>query len=74
MVLNIMAHSEAKLLRPKKRNGLFPVTVPQKYRVGRSVKKKISLFFWSKICVFCMFYVDWENGGRKKRKGRDFFE
>ena len=25
-----------------------------------------ALFFWSKMCVLCMFYVDWELGGRKK--------
>ena len=44
----------------KKRNCLFPVTV-RKNRVGRSLKKKkIALFFWSKMCVLCMFYVDWE--------------
>ena len=30
-------------------------------RVGRS-----ALCFWSKMCVLCMFYVDWELGGRKK--------
>ena len=26
------------------------------------------------MCVFCMFYGDWELGGRKKLSGRDFFE
>ena len=41
----------------------------EKNRVGRLVKKKI----WSKMCVLCMFYVDWELGGWKKLKGRDFF-
>ena len=42
---------------------------PKKKRVGRSVKKKIfALFFWSKMCVLCMFYVDWELGlGRVKK-------
>ena len=25
------------------------------------------------MCVLCMFYVDWESGGWKKLKGRDFF-
>ena len=29
-------------------------------------------FFWSKMCVLCMFYVDWELGGRKKLQGKDF--
>ena len=24
------------------------------------------------MCVLCMFYVDWEFGGRKKLLGRDF--
>ena len=23
-----------------------------------------AFFFWSKMCVLCMFYVDWELGGR----------
>ena len=23
-------------------------------------------FFWSKMCVLCMFYVDWELGGQNK--------
>ena len=26
------------------------------------------------MCVLCMFYIDLELGGRKKIKGRDFFE
>ena len=46
----------------------------KKNRVGRLVKKKLGIFFWSKMCVSCMFFVDWELGGRKKLKGRDFFE
>ena len=25
------------------------------------------------MCVLCMFYIDWELGGRKKNYGRDFF-
>ena len=25
------------------------------------------------MCVLCMFNVDWEMGGRKKLKCRDFF-
>ena len=25
------------------------------------------------MCVLCMFYIDWELGGRKKLKGRDLF-
>ena len=45
-------------LRPKKINCLFPVTA-RKNRVGRSVKRIFfALFFWSKMCVLCMFYVD----------------
>ena len=39
-----------------------------------SVKKNLALFFWSKMCVLCMFYVDWELGGWKKLQGREFFE
>ena len=57
------------LLRPKKRNCLFPVTVRKKNRVGRSVKKKFGLFLLAKMCVLCMFYVDWELGGQKKTIG-----
>ena len=34
---------------------------PPKNRVGRSVKDFFfKLFFWSKMCVLCMFYADWE--------------
>ena len=58
-------------LRPKKSNCLFPVTVREKNRAGRSVKKYFfALVFWSKMSVLCMFYVDWELGRWK----RDFFE
>ena len=33
--------------------------VLKKNRVGRSVKKRFfALFFWSEMCVLCMFYVD----------------
>ena len=39
---------------------------PKKNRVGRSVKKLFALFFWSKMCVLCMFYVNLELGGWKK--------
>ena len=39
----------------------------KKDRVGRSVKKN-SLFFWSKMCVLCIFYIDWELGGQKKHR------
>ena len=52
---------------------LFPVMVRKKNRVGGSVKKKIGQFFWSKVCVLCMFYVDWELGGKKKLSDKDFF-
>ena len=39
---------------------------PKKNRVGGSAKKScFALFFWSKMCVLCMFYVDWEFGGRE---------
>ena len=53
------------MYRPKKK--LFvSCNGPEKNRVGRLVKKKIAYFFWSKMCVLCMFYVDWELGGWKK--------
>ena len=33
-------------------------------KIGRSVKRYFfALLFWSKMCVLCMFYVDWELGG-----------
>ena len=42
----------------------------KKNRVGRSVKNIFfALFFWSKMCVLCMFYVDWELRGLKKLLG-----
>ena len=64
---------QAGNLRLKKISCLFPVMV-QKNRVGRSANTFFfALFFWSKMCVLCMFYVDWESGGRKKLSGRDFF-
>ena len=37
----------------------------KKNRVTRSVKK-IKIIFWSKMCVLCMFYVDYDLGGRKQ--------
>ena len=51
------------------KNCLFRVMV-QKNRVGR-LGKKIDYFF-TKMCVLCMFYVDWELKGWKKLWGRDF--
>ena len=34
--------------------------------VYKYIRKKIffALFLWSKMCVLCMFYVDWELDGR----------
>ena len=60
----IQLHVEGTLGLEK--NCLFPVKV-RKNRVDRSVN------FLSKMCVLCMFYVDWELGGQKKIWGRDFF-
>ena len=52
--------------RPKKKM-FVSCNSPKKNRVGRSVKKNWGgLFFWSKMCVLCMFYVDWELGVQKK--------
>ena len=42
--------------------------------LGRLIKPFFCVIFLSKICVLCMFYVDWELGGVKKLSGRDFFE
>ena len=54
-------------LRPKKRNCFVSCNGPKKNRVCRSVKKNnFALFFWSKMCVLCMFHDDWELGGQKK--------
>ena len=60
-----MDESILSIVRPRKKYCLFPVTVWKKNRVGRSVIF-FSLFFGSKMCVLCMFYVDWELGGWKK--------
>ena len=39
----------------------------RKNRVGRSeINIFFALFFWSKMCVLCMFYVYWELEGWKK--------
>ena len=54
-------------IRPRKKYTLFPVTVWKKIgQVGLQKKIFFALFFWSKMCVLCMFYVDKELGGRKK--------
>ena len=56
-----MSKPKDSVIRPKKRNCSFPVRVQKKNRVGRSVKIFFfALFFWSKMCVLCMFYDDWE--------------
>ena len=60
------------MIRPRRKYCLFPVTVCKKNWVGRLLKKN-ALFFWSKMCVLCMFYVGWELGGWKKLLGKDFF-
>ena len=53
--------------RPKKINCLFPVTVRKKNKLGRLVKRFFfGLFFWSKMGVLCMFYVNLELAGQKK--------
>ena len=61
------------VIRPRKINCLFPVTIRKKRGRLKVGKKKKWLFFWSKMCVLCMFYVDWELGGQKKLEGRDSF-
>ena len=38
----------------------------KKNRLGRSVIFFFALFFWSKMCALCSFYVHWELGGWKK--------
>ena len=60
--------------KAKKKYCLFPVSNGLKEnRVGRSVNKCFCINFWSKMCVLCTFYVNWQLGGREKFKGRDFF-
>ena len=55
-----------KFVRPKKKKLFVSCNGPTKNRVGRSAKTFFFAFlFWSKMCVLCMFYVDWELGGRK---------
>ena len=51
------------LVRPKKRNCLFPVTVRKK-RVGRSVKNKICIIFLVQNVFYACFtlIVSWEGG------------
>ena len=46
-----------------KKKILFVSCNDLKKRVGRSVNFFFSLFFWSKMFVLCMFYVDLELGG-----------
>ena len=46
--------------------------VPERNRVGRSVKKEL-IIFGSKMCVLCMFYDDLELGGRKNFRLGIFF-
>ena len=63
-LLNMVKHLAMNFFLFVSCNGL------KKNRIGRSVKKLFfALFFWSKMCVLCMFYVDWELGGRKKTLG-----
>ena len=48
-----------------KKKLLFSHNGPKKTgQVGRYIF--FSIFLWSKMCVLCMFYFDWESGGRKK--------
>ena len=49
--------------RPRKKC-LFPVTVRKKGYKGQNFF--FGHLFLSKMCVLCMFYADWELGGRKK--------
>ena len=35
---------------------------------------KVGHLFLSKMCVLCMFYADWELGGRKNFRVGIFFE
>ena len=69
----ILEHSLT--LRPRK-NCLFPVMVRKK--IGCVGQYNLFFFwiffFWSKMCVLCIFYVDWELRGPKILEGRDFFE
>ena len=37
-------------------------------------KSFLNYFFWSKMFVLCMFYVDWELGGQKNLRVGIFFE
>ena len=58
------------MMRPKKRNCLFPITV-LKNRVGRSVRKKILHYFFGQKCVFyaCVTLIGSWEGGKNFRVG-----
>ena len=57
--LDAHSHKPHYTVRPRKK--FVSCNGPKKNRVGRLIiKKKIVLFFYSKMCVLCMFYVDWE--------------
>ena len=62
---------EVRIIRPKKKVVCFLKRSEKNRSVG---KKDFFFFFWSKMCVLCMFHVDWELGGWKKLYGRDFAE
>ena len=65
-ILLTKLHSDYTNLGLKKEIVCF-LQQSKKNRVGRSVNFLFfALFFWSKMCVLCMFYIDWELGGRKK--------
>ena len=51
--------------RPRKKILFVFCNGPKKNRVDMLVKNYFGLFFCSKICVLCMFYVDWELEGQK---------
>ena len=68
-------NSPIQSLGQEKKVVCFLYLTVRKNRVGRSVKSSFfALFLWSKMCVLCMFYMDWELGGWKNFRGRDFFE
>ena len=56
------------LVKPRKKKFVSCNDPKKKGYVSRN------FFFSRKMCVLCMFYVDWASGGLKRLQGIDFFE
>ena len=63
-LLDLQQLLEADAIWPIHKKKLFVSCNGPKNRVGRSVKHFFLHNFFDQKCVLCMFYVDWELGGR----------